>query len=78
MLKSHPGLIPPDDAETPEPQAQGPETGVSATDEAAPAIFTGPFVPVRPRDRADQWESPARRAHRLRMKQLFARGTPAV
>ena len=44
-------------------------------DEATPGIFTERHATVTARDKLDQRESLARRAHRLRMKEFFARAT---
>ena len=68
MLKINPARNPPTKPKTINPMA-------ASANEAAPGIFTERHATVRPRDKLDQRESLARRAHRLRMKEFFARAT---
>ena len=71
MLKSNPAHNPPTKPKSKNPMA-------ASADEAAPGIFTERSATARARDKRDQRESSTRRAHRLRMKEFFARATPAI
>ena len=59
MLKSNPARKPP----------------ATPADEATPGIYTERHATVTARNKLDQRESLTRRAHRLRMKEFFARAT---
>ena len=76
MLKSSPDHNPP-----PKPGTAKPSTGqpiAAPTDEAVPGIYAGPFATLTAGDEIDQRESLLRRAHRLRMKEFFARANSAT
>ena len=76
MLKSSPGHSPATELTTGKQPARKPRTSklvAAPTGDAVPGILTAPFAAVRAGDNLDQRESVARRAHRLRMKELFAR-----
>ncbi len=68
MLKINPARKPPTKPKTINPMA-------ASADEAVPGIYTERYTTVTARDKLDQRESLIRRAHRLRMKEFFARAT---
>jgi len=75
MIKNYPRRNPAAKSATGKAPA-GKRTAAPAGD-AALGIFTAPFATARAGDRPDQRESPTRRAHRLRMKEIFTRAKPA-
>jgi hypothetical protein len=52
-------------------------TAAAAAAGAVSSIFTGPLGAALPGHKPDQRESATRRAHRLRIKELFARANAA-
>jgi hypothetical protein len=76
MLKSNPTRNPPTESPAGRSPANQPRTGrlaAAPTGDAAPGAFTGPIVPAGTGGNEEKRESPARRAHRQRMKDYFSR-----
>ena len=71
MLKSNPDHRPP--AKPPAGKQPMRKPLAAPTGDAVPGIFTGPFATAKAVEKLDQRESATRRAHRLRMKEFFAR-----
>ena len=81
MLKSTPDPLPTIMTVTDEPPAVTPSVEPPATRPAAEpvtGIFTGPTAPAGTDGGTTQGESPARRLHRQRMKDFFARTYPTI
>jgi hypothetical protein len=71
MLKSNPAHKPPKKPRTH-------KSAAAPADDATTGVFTERLVKTRAGDKRDQRESLRRRAHRLRMKEFFARANSAT
>jgi hypothetical protein len=76
MLKSNPDHNPPRKPRT--GKASTGQPMAAPTDDAVPGIYAGPFATVPAGDEVDQRESLLRSAHRMRMKEFFARANSAI
>ena len=74
MLKNNPPTKSPVGRSPAGQPRTGRQAPVQAGD-AVPGIYTGPIVPAEAGGKQEKRESPARRAHRMRMKEYFSRAS---